>query len=110
MTFYYAVFEFKGREDNPKSSEIHPSTILQTGWDPAPQLVLVLNGKSFYQNAYRSELSRMKKIKIENSVPVDQKNWLTDIATWIQDKNTPPELALKYINPQGETKYIKINY
>ncbi|KKT35645.1 MAG: hypothetical protein UW35_C0009G0011 [Candidatus Collierbacteria bacterium GW2011_GWF2_44_15] len=110
MTFFYAVFEFIGDQNNPSGSSIHPSTIQQTGWDPAPQLVLVINGKSFYQNAYRSEVSKTKKIDIAFGTEVTQKTWVTDIATWIQDKDIKPELALKYITPQGETKYIKINY
>ena len=110
MTFYYSVFEFIGDESNPSGSSINPSTIQQTGWDPAPQLVLVIDGKSFYQNSYRGEISRTKKIDIAYGTEVTQKNWITDIATWIQDKNIKPTLALKYINPQGETKYIRIDY
>jgi len=110
MTFYYAVYEFKGSKDNPSGPTINPVSIQQTGWDPAPQLVLVINGKSFYQNAYRGEVSRTKKINITYNIDVSQKTWVTDLATWIQDKNTKPILALKYTNPQGAIKYIKINY
>ena len=110
MTFYYAVYDFKGSEDNPSGPTINPVSIQQTGWDPAPQLVLVIDGKSFYQNAYRGEVSRTKKINITYNIDVNQKTWVTDLATWIQDKNIKPILALKYTNPQGVIKYIKINY
>lgn len=110
QTFYYAVFEFKGDAANPSGSSIHPSIIQETGWDPAPQLVLVIDGKSFYQNSYRGEISRTKKIDIAYGTEVTQKTWVNDIASWIHDKDIKPTLALKYIDPQGITRYIKVNY
>lgn len=110
MTFYYAVFEFKGDQMNPFGDTIHPDTIQQTGWDPAPQLVLIINDKPFYQNAYRTEVSRAKKIPIQYNVDVNQKDWITDVATWIQSKSAQPTLALKYVDTQGNIKYVKINY
>jgi hypothetical protein len=42
--FYYIVYEYLGDENNPNSLTIHPRSMNETGWDPAPQFVIMKDG------------------------------------------------------------------
>jgi hypothetical protein len=107
-TYFYVLFEFKGWPENPKGETIKPKEVDETGWDSAPQIVLIWGDKEYTQDGYGTELLRDKGLKTEKA-SLQQAEWTTQAAAWYQDKNQEPIFAVKYINKQGQKKYIKIN-
>ncbi len=109
-TYYFIKYEFKGSMDNPSGSKIHPHSLDETGWDPAPQFVVVLDDATKYQSVANSHLLAQKYDYETSSFRVNfQTNeWTNYVSVWRLDKGLQPTFALKYIDPNGNTKFIKV--
>jgi len=106
-TFYYFLFEFKGDTDNPESLTIHPRNIDESGWDPAPQFVAIMNGEDKRPSISRSNnLMLVRDIDSPNEFTVD--SWLPYAAVWELPVDAQPIYALKFIDPDGVTTFIKV--
>ena len=110
--FYYIVFDFKGDKNNPTGKFIHPQSLVETGWDPAPQFVAIVNKKDKYAKSYyRRDLLRLKGYESPLFDPkLNQEEWETTAAVWELNKDDKPVFALKYIDTNGEAKYLKLNF
>ena len=104
---YYVIYNFKGDSDNPKGSTIRPSSISQTGWDPAPQFVMIEDGEDDYaSSSYRRPLLQSLDYDASLSGP-DFTEEEVCAAVWEVEEGSTPEIALKYIDMDGEAHYIE---
>ncbi|MBW1973240.1 MAG: hypothetical protein DRG20_03880 [Deltaproteobacteria bacterium] len=109
--FYYAIYDFKGFPDNPCGKMIHPSVFREIGWDPAPQLVIIIKGKSRYSSYFYSTIFEKERgIKRVSGLSLNQPNWVTLAAVWYKKEVKKPIFAIKYVDPKGKIKYIKVKY
>jgi len=108
MTYYYVVFEVKGDSNNPKGENVEPAKIGQRGLDWAPQLVMIKNGEERCQGGYNNEFARERGIEIKEG-GWREEEWLTQTATWYEERGGLTILAIKYIDKQGKAKYIKVS-
>ena len=105
---YYVLYNFKGSEDNSDSLTLHPMSISETGWDPAPQFVMIENGEYDYaSSSYRRPLLQSLGYDASLSGP-DFNEEEVCAAVWKVDEGTTPELALKYIDMEGDVHYLKV--
>jgi uncharacterized lipoprotein YehR (DUF1307 family) len=110
-TYQYIIYEFKGDASNPDSNTIHPSKLNETGWDPAPQFVTIINGEDDYPGSYwENDLLIAKgydKIRLSTDFTVSE--WITKAAVWEVDKKDKPEYAFKFISTEDETVYYEVS-
>ena len=106
---YYVVYEYSGNKNNPDSVTIHPRSIDETGWDPAPQFVLIENGEDDYSSSYYSD-SLLESLGYDPSFSGPDLNE-TDVwaNVWEIDEGTTPKMALKYIDMDGGVHYLKVD-
>jgi hypothetical protein len=109
-TYYYVIYEFKGSSETPTSKTIHPGSLFETGWDPAPALVIITtDNKPHYPSSANSWLFAKKQGLIKSlDIKLNNGQMETTAAVWNIDQNEKPVLALKYVDLRGEIKYIKI--
>ena len=105
---YYVLYNFKGNLNNPKGNTIRPAMISQTGWDPAPQFVMIEDGEDDYaSSSYRRPL--LQSLGYDASISgSDFNEEEVCAAVWKVDEGTTPELALKYIDMDGVAHYLKV--
>jgi len=108
-TYYYALYDFKGSSTNPKGNSIQPTVLGQTGWDPAPALVLIIDGQEKVSSNPLFLLQALN-IPIDYHHELTRDDWISYAGQWQADKGLQPVLAIKYYDPQGNKKYIKIEY
>ncbi len=108
--FYYLIFEFKGDPSIPQNGLVHPQFLQETGWDPAPQFVAIINGKDHYSKSlYARSLLKSKGYNPPlGSTPLNSSEWTTQAAVWIVETKSKPTLALKYIAPDKSVHYLKV--
>ena len=107
----YLLYEFKGDASNPEGDTIHPYSLSETGWDPAPQFVIIIDGKDKYASSYytRSMLRSKGYEAPLGGIKIAHTEWVTNAAVWEIDQDVIPIVALKYIDLQGGVHYIKVN-
>ena len=105
---YYVVYEYKGNENNPDSVTIHPSSISETGWDPAPQFIIIDNGEDDYSSSYysRSLLEFLGYDALLSGPDLNEEDVWVNV--WEVDYSTIPQLALKYTDMSGDVHYIEV--
>ncbi len=108
MTYYYVIFEIKGDINNPKGEKVEPAKTGQRGLDWAPQLVMIKNGEERCQGGYNNEFAREREIEIKEG-GWREEEWLTQTATWYEERGGLTILAIKYTDKQGKAKYIKVS-
>lgn len=105
---YYVIYNFKGNTDNPKGNTIHPSMISQTGWDPAPQFVMIEDGDDDYaSSSYSRPLLQSLGYDASLSGPdfTEEEVW---VAVWKVEEGSTPQIGLKYIDMEGEAHYLEV--
>jgi hypothetical protein len=107
MTYYYAIYDYKGSEFNPKGQTIEPSRADQTGLDWAPQIVAIIGEKEKCMGEYNNELKRERGLGLTEA-SMGSSEWTTQAAVWYEAKNDKAVWAIKYIDPTGKIKYIGI--
>ncbi len=108
-TYYYALFDFAGNTGNPAGPKIHPNSIQESGWDPAPQLVIIADGKMAYQDVPATlKLDRARGLVEARYVDLSQPKVNPLGAIWPNAKGYAPDLALRYIDQAGAVKFIRI--
>jgi hypothetical protein len=111
-TFHYIIYEFKGDASNPKGATIHPTMLAETGWDPAPQFVTIVDGDDKYPSSgYAHGLLTLKgyDVPIVSNVNFTTTEWSIQAAVWKVDQGTTPTYAFKYIDTAGNPRYFKLN-
>ncbi len=110
-TYYYALFDFAGNTGNPRGPKIHPSSLQETGWDAAPQLVIIAGGKMAYLDVKNTKtFSRAKGLVDAWNVDLSQPKISPLGAVWPNAKGYEPDLAIRYVDPSGAVKFIQVNY
>jgi hypothetical protein len=106
----YIIYEVRGREDNPKSNTIHPARMYETGWDPAPQMVRIVDGKDKYaSSSYSRPLLKSKDYDAPLSGPeFEVEEWQPAAAVWAVEKDEKLTLAFKYIDMSGVPTYLEV--
>jgi len=104
---YYVVYEYAGDENNPDSITIHPRSINETGWDPAPQFVLIEDGEDDYSSSYYSD-SLLESLGYDSSTDPDLNESGFWANVWEIDAGEDPTVVLKYIDMSGVDHYIKV--
>ena len=104
---YYVIYNFKGNTDNPSGTTIRPAMISQTGWDPAPQFVMIEDGEDDYaSSSYRRPLLQSLGYDASLSGP-DFTEEEVCAAVWEVEEGSTPQIALKYIDMDGEAHYLE---
>lgn len=109
-TFVYVIYEITGAEKNQTSLTIQPRRHDQTGWDPAPQFVTIIDGEDDY-GTFSSEDILLEANGYEGEfggIEFNQNETKQAAANWQIDENQDYYIALKYIDMDGNSKYIKI--
>ncbi len=109
--FYYVIYDFKGSAGTPTGETVHPTKLDESGWDPAPALVIITsdNKSHFSRSGYSWTLARKKGLTKSLDIKLNNGKPETTVAVWKIKKSEKPILALKYISPEGEIEYIKIS-
>lgn len=105
---YYVIYEYSGDENNPDSVNIHPRSLNETGWDPAPQFVLIENGEDDYSSSSYSD-PLLESLGYDPSFSGPDLNE-TDVwaNVWEVEEGTTPQMALKYMDIDGKAHYIEV--
>ncbi|MFA6518858.1 MAG: hypothetical protein WCV93_04410 [Candidatus Shapirobacteria bacterium] len=97
----------KGKADNKGS----PSTFNQVGDTPSPQFVLIDKSKNlsnaeetYYSDAYTVS----KKLFELSKITLDHEQWVNTALVFQIDKNQAPDLAFRFINPEGKTEFYDV--
>jgi len=106
----YIIFEFKGDSNNPAGNKIHPFHFSETGWDPAPQFVAILNGKEKYASLYyqRAMLKKKGYQAPLGGLELTRSEWTPQVTVWQMEEKEKVTFALKYIAPGGNPHYLKV--
>ena len=106
----YVIYEVKGRADNPDSATIRPGSMKETGWDPAPQFVRIVDGDDKYSSSFYSRpLLKSKNYDAPlNGPKFTTADWQPAANVWEIEEGNEPILAFKYIDMEGESKFMKI--
>ncbi len=108
--YYYIIYKFKGDKNNPTGNTVHPSNLMETGWDPAPQFVWVDGDRTHYSRS----LDAKYVLKMEGYpkppfiINLTTPTWLTLAAVWKVNKESNPTIALKYVDPKGNIHLLKL--
>lgn len=109
QTFYYVLYEFKGDPSNPDSNTIHPSMSHETGWDPAPQFVMVMDGDTDYPGSYyENDLLETKNIE-ETDEEFTDSEWSTQAAVWEAEVGADASFGILYTAPDGIEHLIPLS-
>ena len=75
-------------------------------------ILIMVNKKDKYAKSYyRRDLLRLKGYESPLFDPkLNQEEWETTAAVWELNKDDKPVFALKYIDTNGEAKYLKLNF
>lgn len=105
---YYIVYEYKGNKNNPNSLTIHPRALDETGWDPAPQFIIIDNGDEDYSGSYHSD-AILKSLEYDSALldpELNESGYWSNV--WEIEENLTPEVVFKYIDMQGEVHYLEV--
>jgi hypothetical protein len=105
---YYVIYEYSGDENNPNSVTIHPRSLNETGWDPAPQFVLIEDGEDDYSSSSYSDplLESLGYDPSFSGPDLNETDFWANV--WEIDEGTTPQMALKYIDMEGTPHYIEV--
>ena len=81
--------------------------ISQTGWDPAPQFVMIEDGDDNYpSSSYSRPLLQSLGYDASLSGPdfTEEEVW---VAVWKVEEGSTPQIALKYIDMDGKAHYLE---
>jgi len=104
---YYVVYEYIGDTNNPDSLTIHPRSIDETGWDPAPQFVILEDGEEDYGSSYYSD-SLLESLGYDSSTDPDLNESGFWANVWEVEEDSKPEVVFKYIDMEGEIHYLEV--
>jgi hypothetical protein len=105
---YYVVYEYIGDENNPDSLTIHPRSISETGWDPAPQFVILDGNDEDYSSSSYSR-SLLESLGYDASLSGPDLNETEVWANvWEIEEGLNPEIVLKYIDMDGGVHYVEV--
>ena len=94
-----------------KTNQGLPSTFDQVGDTPSPQFVLVDRqaNKSYVEETdYSGAYTDDKNLFALSKITMDSENWVNTAIVFQIDKNLTPDLALRFINPQGDTEFYAV--
>jgi hypothetical protein len=89
-----------------------PSTFDQIGNTPSPQFVLVdrQNNKSYVEETdFSGAYTDDKNLFALSKITMDSENWVNTAIIFEVDQNLTPDLALRFINPTGDTEFYAIS-
>jgi len=89
-----------------------PSTFNQVGDNPSPQFVLIdkTKNQTFVEETYYSDGYTQDNNLFELSkITTDQSSWLNTAIVFQIDSNLEPNLAFRFINPEGDLEFYDIN-
>jgi len=106
----YIIYEIKGRSDNPDGNTIHPSQVYETGWDPAPQFVNIVDSDDKYaSSSYSRPLLKAKDYDAPLGGPeFTTAEWQPAANVWNVSEKDDLVLAFKYIDMSGEEKFLEV--
>ncbi|MFA6250351.1 MAG: hypothetical protein WC686_02470 [Candidatus Shapirobacteria bacterium] len=89
-----------------------PSSFNQIGETPSPQFVLIDKGqnKSYTEETYYSDAYTQSKNLFElTKITLDSDQWIHTAIVFQIDKTLTPDLALRFTDAQGQTKFYDLN-
>ena len=95
-----------------KNNKGLPSTFDQVGDQPSPQFVLVDRqaNKSYVEETdYSGAYTDDKNLFALSKITMDAEQWVNTAIVFQIDKNLVPDLALRFINPIGDTEFYAIS-
>jgi hypothetical protein len=95
-----------------KNNQGLPSTFDQIGDQPSPQFVLVDRqaNKSYVEETdYSGAYTDDKNLFALSKITMDAEQWVNTAIVFQVDKNLVPDLALRFINPTGDTEFYAIS-
>jgi hypothetical protein len=105
---YYIVYEYIGDENNPNSLTIHPRSMNETGWDPAPQFVIIEDGDDDYSSSTYSK-SLLESLGYDaSSFGPDLNEEAVWAGVWEIEEGITPTVAFKYTDMDGVVHYVKV--
>ena len=97
----------RGKSTNKGS----PATFNEVGDQPSPQFVLVDKAKNktetettYYSDGY----TQANKLFELSKITMDHEEWVNTAIVFQIDKNTIPDLAFRFINPDGKIEFYDI--
>lgn len=95
-----------------KNNRGMPSTFDQVGDTPSPQFVLVDRqaNKSYVEETdYSGAYTDDKNLFALSKITMDAEQWVNTAIVFQVDKNLTPDLALRFINSNGDTEFYAVS-
>lgn len=89
----------------------NPTTFNQVGDTPSPQFVIIDPAKNFseVETTYYSDAYTVSKKLFELSkITMDHEQWVNTALVFQIDKGLSPDLAFRFVNPEGKTEFYDI--